>query len=140
MTTLAEIQERGWYESLPQIERADVRLLWHHDFWDGPVSGMVLYRGALCWCQMVAENDADAGDWYRRFAVIRLSDEQQTEEQRWHELFREKVGRHTDYDEEGQRLIGGLEPRDQWPAFYDAYRERTPPDFSANEVMGWFER
>ena len=60
--------------------------------------------------------------------------------QRWHELFREKVGRHTDYDEEGQRLIGGLEPRDQWPAFYDAYRERTPPDFSANEVMGWFER
>jgi hypothetical protein len=139
MTRLGEILARDGYKLVPRIDRADVHLLWHSAFWDGPLSGMVLYRGELCWCQMVAESDPDSAEWYRHFAVIRLSDEQRAEEQRWHDLFREKVGRHTDYDENQQRPVGELRPREEWPSFYDAYCERTPQDFSANEVLGWFE-
>jgi hypothetical protein len=88
---------------------------------------------------MVAENNADCRDWFRRFAIIRLFPEQRAEEQRRHDLFREMVGKHTDYDEYGQRAVGALEPRERWPAFYDAYRHRAPRDFSQNEVIGWFE-
>jgi hypothetical protein len=64
---------------------------------------------------------------------------QLAEETRWHELFRQHVGTHTDYDESGQRQLGALQPRERWAEFYDAYQKRTPWDLSGNEVLGWFE-
>ena len=70
---------------------------------------------------------------------VRLSPEQRAEEWRWHELFCRCVGVHTDYDESGRRPVGALQPRERWAEFYDACRQRPPPDFSGNEVIGWFE-
>jgi hypothetical protein len=123
------------------MENAELRLLWHADFWDGPRSGMLDYRGEQCWFQAVAESEEDGSTWYRRFIVLRLSHEQHAEECRWHELFQAKVGVHTDYDEHEMRpAVGSLWPPERWHEFYDAYKQRTPPDFSANEVLGWFER
>jgi hypothetical protein len=100
---------------------------------------MLVYRGEACWFKVVAESEDAAAGWHRRFVVLRLSPEQHAEELRWHELFREKVGAHTDYGEQGERPVGSLQPRERWQEFYDAYRQRTPPDFSGNEVLGWFE-
>jgi hypothetical protein len=138
--TLADISGPKDYLRAPHIDRADVRLLWHVDFWDGPRSGMLVYRGEECWFQVVAESKDDDTAWYRRFVVLRLSPEQHAEECRWHELFRSKVGVHTDYEAPEQRpAVGYLWPREWWHEFYYAYRQRTPPDFSANEVLGWFE-
>ena len=129
------------YLRAPRIGFSEVRLLWYSDFWDGPRSGMLVYRGEQCWFQVIAENRDDEPAWYRRFAVLRLTPEQHAEECRWHELFRTKVGVHTDYEEPPQRPpVGYLWPREQWHEFYEPYRRRTPPDFSANEVLGWFER
>jgi hypothetical protein len=123
----------------PRIDYANLRLLWHDDYWDGPRSGMLLYHGEECWFEVVAESEDDAAVWYRRFAVLRLSPEQHAEESRWHELFRRCVGHHTDYDQSGQLPVGALQPRERWAEFYDAYRQRVPPDFSGCEVIGWFE-
>ena len=89
--------------------------------------------------EVVAESEDEAAGWYRRFAIPRLSPEQRAEELWWHELFRRCVGTHTDYAESGQRPVGALQARERWAEFYDAYRQRTPPDFSGNEVLGWFE-
>jgi hypothetical protein len=139
VVTLADIAGTGSLPGIPRIDRAEVRLLWHADFWDGPKSGMLVYRGERHWFEVVAEREDDAEGWYRRFAVIRLAPDQLAEELRWHELFREKVGVHTDYDERGRRPVGSLQPRERWPEFYDAVRQRTPADFSGNEVVGWFE-
>jgi hypothetical protein len=135
--TRAGISGPTGYLRAPRIDPAAVRLLWHVDFWDGPRSGMLLYRGEERWFELVAEGD-EAG-WYRRFVVLRLSPEQHAEERRWHDLFRQHVGLHTDYDPQGQRPVGALRPRAQWQGFYDAYRQRTSADFSGNEVLGWFE-
>jgi hypothetical protein len=139
--TFADISGPDGYLLAPRIGGAEVRLLWHADFWDGPRSGMLAYRGEECWFQVVAESEDDAAPWYRRFAVLRLTPEQHAEECRWHELFRSKVGVHTDYEPRGPRPAGGfLWPREGWHEFYDPYRRRTKPDFSGNEVLGWFER
>lgn len=137
--TLAEITAGGDYQHAPRIDRAEVRLLWHDDFWDGPMSGMLLYRGQECWFQMVAESEDDASGWYRRFVVLQLSPEQHAEELRWHGLFQRSVGGHSDYPEIGQRAAGDVRPREQWSAFYDSYRKRTPRDFSGCDISGWFE-
>jgi hypothetical protein len=139
--TLADITGPEDYLRAPRIDGADVRLLWHADFWDGPRSGMLVYRGEECWFQVIAESEDDNPDWYRRFVVLRLTPEQHAEEKRWHELFRAKVGVHADYEKQETRpQVGFLWPCEHWHEFYDPYRQRTPPDFSANEVLGWFGR
>jgi len=139
--TLADIIGSEDYRRAPQIAREEVRFLWCVDFWDGPRSGLLVYRGEECWFQIVAESEDDNSNWYRRFLVLRLTAEQHAEECRWHELFRTKVGVHTDYDQQEQRpAIGNIGPREHWNEFYDLYQQRTPPDFSGNEVLGWFEQ
>lgn len=123
---------------LPPITRTDVRLLWHFDFYDGPISGMLLFNGRRCWFQMVAENEEPNG-WYRRFLIVALSEEQIATEERWHELFREHVGHHTDYDAEGHRNSGTTRPREEWDHFYRPYGQREPLDLSRNDVLAYLE-
>jgi hypothetical protein len=137
--TLADITGPDDYLRAPQVDRAEIRLLWHVDFWDGARSGMLLYRGEECWFQVVAESEDYNPHWYLRFVVLRLTPEQHAEECRWHELFRTKVGVHTDYDKQEQRAVGFLRPRERWHEFYGPYQRRTPPEFSGNQVLGWFE-
>ncbi|MBI1915895.1 MAG: hypothetical protein HYS12_14340 [Planctomycetes bacterium] len=139
MLTLVDITDPGSLHNVPRIDSSEIRLLWHSGYWDGPRSGMLLYRAEECWFEVIAESEDDAEEWNRRFVVLRLSAEQRAEELRWHELFREKVGLHTDYDAQGQRSVGSLQPRERWNEFYDAYRQRSPRDFSDNEVLAWFE-
>ncbi len=57
------------------------------------------------------------------------------------QLFRTRGGVHTDCQEQARcPPAGPLWPRGQWHEFYEPYQRRTPPAFSANEVLGGFER
>ncbi|HVV99369.1 MAG TPA: hypothetical protein VHB77_03450, partial [Planctomycetaceae bacterium] len=47
------------YQRVPRIEMSDVRWLWHSEYWDGAISGMLLYQDAQCWFERFAENDAN---------------------------------------------------------------------------------
>ena len=119
---------------LPQIDRSNVRLLWHSGFWDGPTSGLCLHNGRKCWFEMCAEGEEGDG-FYRRFLLLELSPEQVEDEERWHDLFRRKVGAHCDHgDPKGEVL-----PRESWREFYDEYEKRGRVDYSANPAIGWFE-
>jgi len=137
MTTFSELQRTLNLNNLPRIEQNHFQLLWHCDYWDGVKSGVLLYQDREFWFQVFSESDT--ADYYRRFAVLELSESQLQEEEYWHKLFQEKVGTHTDYDENSKRAVGALKPRDMWSEFYDAYQNRESPDFSNNIVVGWFE-
>ena len=126
------------YHRVRQVARNEVQLLWHSDYWDGPRSGMLLYQQEQCWFQLLAENE-ESQEWYRRFAILRLSFDQLVEENRWHELFRRCVGTHTDYNHDEERIIGAVRPQECHAEFYDAYGKRLPRDYSLCEVLGWFE-
>ena len=141
MLTRSELSASDAYRQLPQIPRSDVQLLWHADYWDGPRSGLLLFRGQRCWFEVFAENDDEDEPyvWWRRFAILRLTPDQLAEEEPWHALFREKVGTHTDYDATGARQKGELRPQKEWWEFYIACAGRTPQNFNSNEVLGWFE-
>lgn len=86
----------------------------------------------------VFEESERREDDTRRLAIVLLTaDEQLADERRWHDLFREHVGTHTDFDEHGKRLAGEVRPASEHHKFYDVYR---PRDYTANEVVvGWFE-
>ncbi|MCA9029061.1 MAG: hypothetical protein KDA86_28025, partial [Planctomycetaceae bacterium] len=61
--------------------------------------------------------------------------DQLSEEEDWHELFCRKVGTHFDFTERPAL------PREQvdMDAFYEPYRQRKPPDYRTNFVIGWFQ-
>jgi hypothetical protein len=119
--TLADMTDPEGYLRLPRIAYDQLRFLWITDYRDDVRSGVLIYQGELCWYQVVVEHD-EAADSYRRFAVLRLSAEQIAFEKRWHEQLQESTG----------------EGRD-WMWFIEAYRRRTPPDYTACEALGWFE-
>ena len=101
---------------------------------------MLLYQDEKYWFEIVAESDdPDFQDYYRRFLIIELSDQQLQEEEYWHELFREKVGNHTDYELQGIPHKEKLKPKDIWDEFYEPYQRRTEIDLSNNVVVGWYE-
>lgn len=149
---LSELQGEEDYLQTPRIERSAIKLLWYSDYWDGPRSGMLEYQGKPYWFQICAEADADTKPtpdssspdglqltgWYRRYTLLKLSDAQLQEERYWHELFRQKVGTHTDYDEEEENS-GEVRPKETHAEFYEPYKAYTRPDLSDNEVIGWFE-
>src|SRR5262249_7558477 len=125
------------YAHLPRIDWADVRLLWYSGFWDGPINGMCLYKGRRCWFQLCAEGEQADGS-HRSYLVLVLTKEQLDEEEFWHDLFRRKVGTHTDYDEDGKEA-GQVLPGETWHEFYDEFAKRGAGDYSANPALGWFE-
>ncbi|MEJ2749462.1 MAG: hypothetical protein P8183_16395 [Anaerolineae bacterium] len=137
MVTFSALLNSKNLDLLPKVEKGQFKLLWHCDYWDGAKSGMLLYKDKKHWFQVFNENDDK--DYYRRFAIVELSESQLAEEESWHELFREKVGTHTDYGESGKRAVGTLKPQELWSEFYNAYKNRSPQDFSNNQVVAWFE-
>lgn len=73
-------------------------------------------------------------DEHRDYWLISLESEQLQDEERWHELFCQKVGTHFDFTERSPL------PPDKvcLDAFYIPYQSRTMPDYTSNEVIGWF--
>jgi hypothetical protein len=156
MTKFGEIPQDyylQYYKNLPQIDAKDVRILWHCGYYDGPLDGICLYQGRKCWFEIFQSLrvedvrkrvDNEGGsvwlDYYVRYLVVELSDDQITEEDYWHELFRQKIGTHCDYDEKEHRQIGGLKPQEVWAEYFDAAPKINSRDFSQNHVLGWFER
>jgi hypothetical protein len=124
----------GNLDAVPRIERDAVRLLWHVDYWDGPLSGVCILRGTRHWFQMLDEDEVLT---QRRFVVLRLSAAQLADEEEIHARFERYVGTHTTYDDAGRRA-GSARDRSDWSRFYDWYKQRAPRDYSRNEAVAWW--
>ena len=135
---LRELESRDPPDDLPFLREGDYSLLWISDFWDGPISGMLLHAGREQWFEMFRENDDDDSldQWYRRYAVVALTAEQMAKEHEVHEDFRRYVGTYWDVGSPGV-----YRPEEEHHLFYDKHLEycRTRR-FDENEVIAWFER
>jgi hypothetical protein len=98
------------------------RILWHSGWYDGPLNGIALCDGREHWFEAVDFEHAPA---VYRYELYPLSDDEIEHEREIHACFREHVGGHTDYDENGKRIWGELRPREQWQRFYDTYPPGT---------------
>lgn len=118
-------------------ELEGVRLLWHADYWDGPLAGLARYNGQDYWFEVEAF-DWDDPPAERRYLLYSLTEEELAEEREWHHRFQEHVGTHTDYDARGHRDHAAVKPRSEWSKFYDEYEKRSKPDYTMRAPVGWF--
>ena len=124
------------YLSVPRIPKDSVRLVYHNNYWDGPISGVVKFDGKRYYFDQCDEEE----NGKRRYVMYELSDEQWKEEDYWHDLFRTHVGTHTEYDENGKRGIGATKEREEWEKYYSKEASRVPLNLEQNEIVGWFTR
>jgi hypothetical protein len=124
--------------SVEQVPESSVRMLWHHDYWDGPLSGACMFNNERLWFLCFDESHGE--DWCRKFVLLRLNEEQWKDIDFRHCLFQDYVGMHTDYDEKGNRSIGhDLKPRveSNHDKFYDWAKE-NPSEEPEGEEVAWY--
>jgi hypothetical protein len=113
----------------------ELKMLWHSNYWDGPLSGMAKYNGEDVWFECC--NEDDFGD--RLFALYRLSEEDHKELFRQHELFQHHVGFHGDHDPNVyQEYKGGNDP----DKYYKLQKKFLKTNKTDGEKLGeahWFQ-
>jgi hypothetical protein len=121
---------------LRRIAPEEVRLLWVNDWYDGPIEAVVEHEGQRC--LMVLHDRRALGDDEQpfRWLLVKLTREEQAEEERWHALFVQHVGDHWCMHAEPHAPATG--PRDA-ELFYRPFRARPPRDLAAAEVLGWLD-
>jgi len=91
---------------MKQLE--NVQILWHLDYWDGPLSGVLLHENEICYFDLLEEfvsvaEDPDDIDteydfgWYRKYNVYKLTDDDKIRLITTHALWQGHMGLHTDY-------------------------------------------
>lgn len=107
-------------EELPRLDESRIRLLWHVDWWDGPLHGLAEYDGKKAW---FAFHDMDEPGRHYFYRLYTLTEAQVAEAELWH------ATRGT-YDATTQRWLGRDEARHNvdW----------VSPDVSTQQPLGWF--
>ena len=113
-----------------------IKLLWHSEYWDGAINGVCEVTGKKYWFDMGSSvkdevlgemefqlfsknfNEEDF-DRIRFYYVYELPEDVIDNLVRQHELFKQYVGSHTEYDENNIRFIGSLKPEEERRKFYD---------------------
>ncbi len=163
-----------------RLKDPNYRILYHMNFWDGVLSGVCLWDGERHYFSMIQEDheceimsDEDWKDWCdycitnnieidnedrnvysteRIFAVYDTPDSVMEIIEENHNLFREYVGTHTDYDENGKRGhgariplhpdhpedIGDLKPYSEHDKFYKSDRKQAKIDLENWKIIGNF--
>jgi len=122
-------------DNLREESSGNTRILWHASYWDGPISGVMLWNGEMCWfeqfgSEIVNEILMSDSEWidYKKMCEMNnftYCDDDRIEHSRDrhmkvyrlpenilndiifnHEIFKKYVGEHTDYDINGNRPIG----------------------------------
>lgn len=95
------------------LPRVSAEILWTHGYYDGPLSGMVMYEGRMCW---FATTD-DPGLPKRRYFLYDLEDEEVVKIVTRHIEFEMLVGTHN-----CRHAPGSVKDRATHMQFYDKYK------------------
>jgi len=138
-------------KNYPMYLENDFRWLWHSDYYDGPLKGMVEVSGKMLWAtwideeewaELVLEKDGETREYERRFfrsyAMLDLGQERTNYEVYWHELFRLCVGTHCDYDYNGVRR-GKVINNSATQGFFYGRKKADYKDLNDSEypIVGW---
>lgn len=154
MTTLAEAKEdTKLLEHLPRLEERP-KFCWHSGYYDGPLSGVCLYNDKHHWFKMIYEFDYEGDEEWepgekeillgRIFVVAELSDEQFAIIKDRHDVWRNYIGRHCDYDEDGKRPYmsdddGKALIKYSWDKYNEAIATKPEfPELNNNKVVAWW--
>ncbi len=91
-------EETFTLEELTEPNDFELKMLHHSDYYDGPISGLALYKGQKVWFHMIEYED-DNLFRCRTYGLYELSKKDLDEIEYWHKRFQDGVGYHTDYGE-----------------------------------------
>ena len=151
-----------------EVSLDDIKLLYYCNYWDGMLSGMLAYKDRKHWFSCFddsidyrkydekTDEFEDLG-WYRRFAIIELSDKQIEEQDYWQDLFWTYVNtgstfgdKHNRPRDESTRYIDRGIPcawgvrNPKWHhIYYDKRKEKLGErlynfEYANNKIIGWF--
>jgi len=116
-----------------------LEMIWHCNYYDGPLSGVARYNEELVWFDVV-----EAGGWItedeceeRTFQLYRLSKEDMDETIRRHELFRDMVGHHSDHLP-NMHSDFVCKDKDKFNRFYEMSEQWKSVDIENAEKLGIF--
>jgi hypothetical protein len=113
----------------PVLNQDHVIPRWHLDYYDGPLAGIIEYKGKFLYARHLYYMDR------RWWAAWELTPEELQTEQTRHELFEKYVGTHTSYVPDGDgdyRVNHNVKPEGDWRQFYDN-KELAKVNFEAVE-------
>ncbi len=88
---------------IPMLKRADVTLLFHWHYFDGPLEGALEWGGKRYWFSAVFDEERE-DDYGQVLKIMELTDEEWARVDHSQQLFETHVGTHTRYDRDTQRL------------------------------------
>lgn len=111
-------------------EAKGVKILWEHDYWDGPLDGVCEWDGEKYYFQLI--EDAII----RPYWLKRLSENEWVQLQTNHLLYQEHVGFHTDYIN-GKHSGATRKPEAEWKKYHD---NKQPLGPFCGPIVAWFQR
>lgn len=117
----------------PRFDERAISMRWHHQWWDGPLDGMIEYGGEQYWFGFYCDTDEPRNPYY--YLVYPLSAEEVGVAEEWsriHKKFGEEwrpLANHPD-----TRMLPSTEALGQR---WEAHRARLP-DFTEREPVAWF--
>lgn len=117
--------------SYNELYEQGARFLWHSNYYDGPLSGFILFNNEKCWFNM---EEIDKNDHYH-YRIYRLPDNIKKAlecNQRYFEYF---VGTHCTYDYNGKRNAYDIKPKHHWPVYYHLLHKDVKLELEKYEVL-----
>lgn len=124
------------------MEELEAKIVWSTNHYDGPAAGMAVCNGVHYWFAYRGNID----DHPREFNLFPISQTEFKVERQRHELFRNAVGHHCDY-ENGRRATNAVYHNPTQEALSECYAEQDKLRSYAQrmaierrEPIGWFRR
>jgi len=106
-------------------------MLWHSDYYDGPISGLAEYKGKKVWFKWHGTAHEPLTD-LRIFNLHEMSDEAIEYEEERHQRFRDMIGHHCDYGV----LAGDVNyTAESFDEYYDAPGHAVERDYTKNKIV-----
>ena len=115
-------------------DTTEATMLWHSDYYDGPLSGLAEYKGEKVWFQCSEWEDENLFNM-RIFNLHELSKEELEEEERWHQFFCDNVGKHCNYVDGGREEDGANYTQESFDLYYKEAKKRPKRDYTKNRII-----
>jgi len=115
------------------------QMLWHCNYYDGPLSGIARYKGNIVWFD-VGEYGDDAFDSMRTYKLYELTKKEIEWEILVHNRWRNEGYTHCDYCDDFMDPTVKPDPKVKGiiQTFYEWFKKQPKRDYSNNRVIGTF--
>ena len=143
----SEINTNTYRKILPEIEKNSINIQWNDEWYDGPISGMLIYNNKQFRFEKIEEatenQEANEG-WFRRLIILELDELQLKNEYYWHDRFLKEVDAFkidiTKLSKEELNDINNLNEAftKKVQPYFDDFKKTYELFINNNKVIGWF--